>query len=140
MRKNTYENCIKEYKSFDSMDNKFISEHNKIIKDMSFSIVTEGLSDELSMAVQWCLDNIGKRKNIIGEDYNFRKLQESTPDGLWTELWYGKTGYDYGFSEFFFKHENDLNNFILQITNFHVTDSTGNKWKTDGVDSETKVS
>lgn len=139
MKKNTYENCVEEYKGFSDWNNQFNFDRDKILKDLTFSIVTEGLSDELLMAVQWCLDNIGKRKDSIGENYNFRKLHENTPDGLWTELWYGKTGYDYGFSEFFFQNENDLNNFVLQIPNFYATDSNGDKWKTNGVDNETKV-
>lgn len=140
MKINILENCMKEYSKNNQLEKEFFPERTRIIKEMRFRVVTEGSCDELSMAVQWCLDNVGKRKDAIGENYNFRKLDENSPNGLWTELWYGKTGYDYGFSEFFFQNENDLNNFVLQIPNFYATDSNGDKWKTNGVDNETKVS
>lgn len=114
---NNLKNCIKEYTSFNKWSDEFTNERNKINKKFSFSIVVEGLCDELSVAVQWCLDNISRRNISVGEDYIFRKLKENSPDGLWTELWYGKTDYDYGFSEFFFKNQEDLSKFERQINN-----------------------
>lgn len=115
-----------------------------ILRKFPFSILVEGSLDELGTAVNWCLDTISERNDVLreSEKYDFyysRLLKRNSPNGLWAELWYEKLGYDYGVSEFFFQNEKDLNSFILKVPDFYGIGEDGNKWRTDGMDKYEKV-
>jgi len=141
MKITTLEKSISKCMSVNEWENDFKVKHKMILEDFPFSVILEGSTDELGMAVDWCLDNLGERNTsfIDDENYNFRKLERNSPKGIWTELWYGKMDYDYGSSEFFFSVEGDLNNFKIKIPDFYSLGSDGNKWRTDGTDEQGKI-
>ncbi len=47
-----------------------------------------------------------------------RKPSDHGHEGTWTTVWLGKTGYDYGFMEWYFDNETDLNTFVNNIPSF----------------------
>lgn len=142
MKINNLKNCIGAYRVSGDWEDQFEADRITILRNLTFSIVTEGACPELEMAVTWCLDNIGQRSSEIGENCNYRRLGEISrkqPGNSWNELWYGKTEYDYGFSEFFFENESDLNAFELQVSNFYSIGEDGKKWKTNGFENEMQI-
>lgn len=42
----------------------------------------------------------------------YKKPEKHGHEGVWTTVWLGKTGYDYGFMEFYFKNEADRDAFL----------------------------
>lgn len=128
MKINTLENFIK--------DNYWNEEYEEARKNVAtffqFSVIVEGAIVEYSMAIDWCIKNIGIRNTNLRKFYENAE-QENIKNGQWTEIWYDKIGYDYGFSEFFFKNEEDLKKFKSEISNFYgVEPQTNKKWKTNG--------
>lgn len=55
-----------------------------------------------------------KEKRYKGED-----VEKHSHEGVWTSVWFGKTGYDYGFTEICFKNEADRDKFIEAAPSFN---------------------
>lgn len=53
-------------------------------------------------------------------DFHTRDPGEHSHEGTWTVVWLGKTGYDYGFSEHYFKNEADRDKFIEAVPSFNL--------------------
>ena len=140
MKIDSFENCVNFYKSFDQWDEKFNLYHEKLLTELPFSLVIEGDFSELRQAINWCLNNIGKRsnKNIDSENIDFRKLDQNSSSGIWSELWYEKSDYDYGSSEFFFKNKEDLEKFKLEIPNFYL-EYGKKKWRSNGYNNNEEI-
>jgi hypothetical protein len=51
-------------------------------------------------------------------DFHTRNPGKHGHEGIWTTVWLGKTGYDYGFSEYYFEKEEDRDKFKLAIPTF----------------------
>jgi hypothetical protein len=116
MKISTYNDCRKEYDSLDSVE-KWNEQNDEdrqtALKIFSHSVIVEGDTLEWIMAKTWSQENIGE-KTI-----------------KWDEFPFGKTDYDYGFFEFYFKDKKDLDLFINEIPNFYA-ENEGKKWKTKG--------
>lgn len=46
-------------------------------------------------------------------DFHTREPEKHGHEGTWTTVWLGKTGYDYGFTEYYFLNEVDRDKFIV---------------------------
>jgi hypothetical protein len=59
-------------------------------------------------------------KDGVVHNYNFhtRDPGKHGHEGNWTVVWLGKTGYDYGFGEYFFKNEADKDKFLTNVSSF----------------------
>lgn len=111
MKLNSYLECVKSYgNDWDKEDD---IKRQKILKSFPYSYIIEGAYPEYETASKWCLKEFEAK------------------EAKWTDLWYGKTGYDYGFWEFFFKDKQDAESFKKAITGFYAETAAG-KWKTDG--------
>ncbi len=53
-------------------------------------------------------------------DFHTRDPGKHGHEGNWTIVWLGKTGYDYGFGEWYFKNEADRDKFVEAIPSFGV--------------------
>ena len=110
------------------------------------SVVTEGLSDEYDFACRWCWRHIGpmngpcldahsyypacplvlateylERGEYQGKEFVKKRYQHPADhehEGRWTYLWFGKTGYDYGFGEYYFANETDRAQFLTAFPTF----------------------
>ena len=58
-----------------------------------------------------------KDSNGVYHEYDFhtRDPGKHSHDGTWTTVWLGKTGYDYGFTEYYFKSEANRDAFIAAV-------------------------
>lgn len=59
------------------------------------------------------LDNQGVTHTWAQKCY--KEVEPHEHEGSWTSLWLGKTGYDYGFMEFYFKNEADRDAFVRAV-------------------------
>jgi hypothetical protein len=61
-------------------------------------------------------DSDGTMKEDSEKQY--KKPEKHAHEGNWTIVWLGKTGYDYGFSEYYFKDEANRDAFIIAVPSF----------------------
>lgn len=106
-----------EYKNLGGIE-KCYQERSKLIIKYPFSVLFTADYQEIENAEKWCTNNVSD----------------------WTKLWYGKTDYDYGYIEFFFKIEEDKVKFEDIVEGLIIKYPSGLKGKTaDGPDiSESK--
>lgn len=52
---------------------------------------------------------------LVSWEEEYYDVPEHSHTGEWTYYWLGKTGYDYGFGEFFFKNQADLDRFLAVV-------------------------
>jgi len=86
----------------------------QLLQEYPFSIMVEGDVWEHEMAVNWLSSKFPNESKH------------------WFAMWYGKTDYDYGFTEYFFSNDLELKSFESAIPNFHLEGNENNKWKSDG--------
>jgi hypothetical protein len=116
MKISTYNDCLKEYNNSNSAekwDSQNDIDRQSILKVFPYSLIVEGDTLEWIMAKTWSQSNIGEKTKT------------------WDELPLGKTDYDYGFFEFYFKDKKDLDSFTNEVQNFYA-ENEGKKWKTKG--------
>lgn len=78
----------------------------------------------------------GAWEDKSGEVHNYVQKRHSDPgehshEGEWTYLWLGKTGYDFGFSEFYFANETERQNFLAAFPTFNWS-ADWDKFEQDG--------
>jgi hypothetical protein len=116
MKVNTFEKCVKSYNENFKNQGGWDAEDNlkriETLRIFPYSIIVEGNYLEHDMATQWNNTNFGLREE------------------KWTDLWYGKIDYDYGFWEFFFKEKKHVEMFEKAVDTFYAETAVG-KWKTD---------
>lgn len=124
MKINTFEGCVKIYNNdlkeqggWDTEDNK---KRSSSLETFPHSVIVEGNYLEYDVAEKWVTKNI------------------SPKDEKWTDLWYGKIGYDYGFWEFFFENKEDAEKFKESVRIFYA-ETSGKKWKTEGYDKHIEL-
>lgn len=106
-----------------------------------FSAVLQGAYPEHDYATRWCWQKYGSpQTECCMESYSeypscpevlaterfdddgdraYSKVKDHSHIGCWTHEWVGKTGYDYGFSEFYFKAQSDLDSFLAAVETFN---------------------
>lgn len=52
------------------------------------------------------------------KEKRYKEVEKHSHTGTWTTVWLGKTGYDYGFSEYYFLNEADRDAFVKEVPNF----------------------
>jgi hypothetical protein len=106
------------------------------------SVILEGAVPEYDFASRWCWQNFGACDGECYDSYSeypacpvvlatkrienvrdrqtkkFAVVDAHTHEGLWTKDGLGKTGYDYGFFEFYFASEADQNRFTAAVPTF----------------------
>jgi len=60
----------------------------------------------------WYHNKAGRRVYWSEKAYIEEKVPKHSHEGVWMAYWLGKTGYDYGFSEYYFQNESDRDKFI----------------------------
>lgn len=76
---------------------------------------------ELVLAIkEYTMPRAYKDKDGTIHVYNFhsRDPGKHGHEGTWTIVWLGKTDYDYGYSEYYFKNEADRDKFIEAVPSF----------------------
>jgi hypothetical protein len=59
------------------------------------------------------------KNGVVHEyDYHTRDPGKHNHTGVWLTVWLGKTGYDYGFTEYYFQNEIDRDLFVKEAPNF----------------------
>ncbi len=104
MRIENFENMLKEYgaSGIDAQDQ---AERLELLSKYKYSKIVEGDFDELENADKWIQLNIGE-------------------DQI-RNLYYGKTGYDFGFCEYFFLNEDHALHFEQAIPNIYTLYANG---------------
>lgn len=65
-------------------------------------------------------DRDGTIKEWHEAAYKGDDVPKHNHEGIWTSVWLGKTGYDYGFTEMYFKNEADRDKFIEFVPSFSI--------------------
>jgi len=113
MRILSFEDMEKEYGSL-SLDPDDLNERQRNFSKLKYSVIVEGNFLEYDNAEKWIKNNL----KIETIDFVF----------------YGKTGYDYGFIEYFFEKENDSIRLKNEIPNIYTKYPNGSHSKSDGYD------
>jgi hypothetical protein len=117
------------------------------------SVVLEGAYPEHDFATRWCWQNCGECHGECHEMYSeypgcplvlatgrierirgrdvmkYEKVAAHLHQGSWTKKWLGKTAYDYGFGEFYFASEADLERFISAVPTFSWGENYDPAWR-----------
>ena len=82
-------------------------------------VLLEGSYPETDFAERRCWQQFGfcdgKCQNYASEYPRYSQPPEHEHVGVWTTMWLGKTGYDYGFMEFYFANESDRDSFLAAV-------------------------
>jgi hypothetical protein len=90
MREQTFENMLIEYGKY-GIGNSLLEERQKYLAEYKYSIIVEGYHEEFDSLEQWMDENKWTKNNELVVSFN--------------GVYYGKTGYDYGFLEYFVNEE-----------------------------------
>jgi hypothetical protein len=78
---------------------------------------------ELDFVNRWCWMNFGSRDGDCTQKYSqYRVCQIDEPhshSGVWTDHWFVKTEYDFGFNEWYFANDADYNAFLQNVPNIN---------------------
>ena len=80
----------------------------------------------LVLATETIVKGSYKDKNGIEHQWerkDYKAPGEHFHEGVWRGNWLGKTGYDYGYGEFCFKNESDMERFIAAVPTFNFGES-----------------
>ncbi len=109
MRIETYENMLNQYKK-DGLSLKYtielLQERIEYLSKFSYSVIVEGNHDEFDSLDQWMENNSWVKDKIKIVSFE--------------NLYYGKTGYDYGFGEFFMNDKILFNSLCKAIPNIYT--------------------
>jgi hypothetical protein len=118
-----------------------------LLVNFPYSVVAEGEYSDHDYAARWCWQHIGRMNGLCigahtyypacplvleteylerGEyqgqetvEKRYRHPADHEHQGQWTYLWFGKTGYDYGFGEYYFVNETDCTQFLAALPTFN---------------------
>ena len=123
-------------------------QRNELLVRFPYSVVAEGSWFEHDYASRWCWQNIGAEDGPCTDWHSeypacplvleTKRLEQVTRtdksdtvmvkkyanpgehqhEGKWIYLWFGKTGYNYGYGEYYFANEGDCANFITAFPTF----------------------
>jgi hypothetical protein len=109
MRINTFQNMLTEYGT--DIDPDDLSVRQEKLGKLKYSAIIEGNFLEYDNLEKWIEEN------------NFTKIES---------IFYSKTGYDYGFWEYFFESESDCERFKNKIPDIYTQYPNGTCSKSDG--------
>jgi hypothetical protein len=89
------------------------------LQRFSHSVIFQGDILEHDEAKKWCTAEFGPENS-------------DSKSGNWTWLFYSKTGYDYGFFEYFFSEENEKKKFEDIVESLAADYPNGQRLRTDG--------
>ena len=87
----------------------------------------------------WYYDNKQNRVYWSEKAYIEQKVPKHGHEGTWKSLWLGKSGYDYGFSEYYFKNQTDWDRFLAAVPVFHLGERYEEKEMTTTMTAEKAV-
>ena len=111
MRTHSYKNMLKQYETT-PIDSDDLNDRQEKLSRLNYSVIVEGSFLEYENAEKWIQDNL----NIATAEFVF----------------YGKTGYDYGFIEYFFAKDSDCQQFKKKIPDIYTKWPDGSCSKSDG--------
>ena len=123
MRIVTLEALVDAYEGDEDWETEYQIEREELIVRYPYSVVVEGAFLEYNSLKHWTDEQFGP---------------ENSP--VWTSLWYGKTDYDYGYREYFFSRQADLQLLIQHIPLVHGIFAHGKKLRSEGSDRYIEVS
>jgi hypothetical protein len=92
------------------------SERLTLLARFPFAVMLELAFPELDFANQWCWKRFGAGDGQCFEkDSNYRSCTIDYPHshmGTWTNHWFVKTDYDFGFNEWYFATKEDSDSFV----------------------------
>lgn len=125
---------LTSYEEFSKNHKTWSEDARKKVK-FPFTSVIEGCYPESDNAIYWCWQQFGPKDGMCNETGSqhpacpvvlateyikkytyegveeeekcYNEVEEHGHLGIWTTVWLGKTGYDYGFTEFYFLNEAD---------------------------------
>jgi hypothetical protein len=115
MRTHSYQDMLKEYEAI-PLDQDDMDERKKMLSVFKYSAIVEGNFLEYDNAEKWVKDNL-----------NIKTINS---------VFYGKTGYDYGFMEYFFDNEENSIRFKNEIPNIYTKYPNGSFIKSDGYNKD----
>lgn len=68
----------------------------------------------------WYPNQAGQRVYWSEKAYIEEKVPQHGHKGIWSSYWLGKTGYDYGFTEYYFQNESDRDKFLAAFPIFNT--------------------
>jgi hypothetical protein len=119
MKNHSYESMLNEYDNLNiKLDLEDVNERKKMISEQRSSLIIEGAWIEFENVEKWIVNNLSEPAiNIIS---------------------YGKTGYDFGFMEYFFDKEEDKKRLENEIPNIYTLYPNGSYEKSDGYENAIK--
>lgn len=120
MKLSTFEELLEEYSSFedDSGLEDIRSIRNEMIAVLPHSLIVEGSFLEWDNLERWLDRQFGPEV-----------------DSVWNSIFYGKTGYDYGYWEFFFSSTLDSELLIKTIPTIYGQAKGQSRFRTEGYDT-----
>ena len=116
MIKATVEAAIENWGETDWAED-YQMDRERLLAHFSYSVVVEGGYEEDDNLKEWMQENFCDASK-----------------GVWDSLWYGKCDYNYGYWEYFFSSEADLQRFIQKLPSIYG--SYGSKrLRTEGSDN-----
>ena len=106
---------VKEYESR-PIDADDLNERKEILSRQGYSVIVEGGFLEFDNADKW-----------INENLHIDSI---------SSMFYGKTGYDFGFMEYFFDNEAASELFRKEVTHIYTVYPDGSYTKSDGYDKD----
>ena len=157
MKKSSFEEFIGKGRKSWVVENK----RDQTLINFPFSVIVTGYYPESDFAERWCWQKFGspetedclnchsdypgcplvlvteqikeyKWEDEIEYIKEYRNPGKHSHQGVWTTLWLAKTGYDFGYTEFCFKNEEDYFQFVAFIPDV----TFGEQWNNEKAPSE----
>lgn len=87
------------------------------------SVMLQVAFPELDFINRWCWLSFGPRDgDCTQKDSEYRVCHSEPPhshEGVWTDRWFTKTDYNFGFNEWYFANKLNCDTFIQHISSFN---------------------
>lgn len=90
-----------------------------LMETFPFGAMLELAVAEMDFANRWCWETFGPCDGTCQQEHSQYRVCDQSDDhvheGSWTNIWYVKTGYDFGFNEWYFTNRNQLDEFLAFV-------------------------
>lgn len=84
-----------------------------------YSVMLQVAYPELDFANRWCWQQFGPAHGECQQFHSENCACDIKPKhchlGVWTEVWFAKTDYDFGFNEWYFREKSHLERFLASV-------------------------
>jgi hypothetical protein len=96
---------------------------NRRLSRFPHSVMLQVAFPELDFIIRWCWMHFGPRNGECTQEYSeYRVCEKGNPhahEGVWTDHWFTKTEYNFGFNEWYFATRQDFDTFKQQVPSFN---------------------